>query len=30
LQWGADQKRVLITHDIKTMPDFAHRRVAAA
>lgn len=29
LQWAADQDRVLITHDIKTMPDFAHQRVAA-
>jgi len=29
LQWAADEERVLITHDIKTMPDFAHQRVAA-
>lgn len=28
LQWAAEQGRVLITHDIRTMPDFAHRRVA--
>lgn len=29
LQWAADQRRALITHDIRTMPDFAHQRVAA-
>lgn len=29
LQWAADQGRVLISHDIRTMPDFAHQRVAA-
>jgi predicted nuclease of predicted toxin-antitoxin system len=28
LQWAAEQGRVLITHDIRTMPDFAHHRVA--
>lgn len=28
LQWAADQGRVLITHDIRTMPDFANQRVA--
>ncbi|WP_460818712.1 hypothetical protein [Nocardioides korecus] len=28
LGWAADQGRVLITHDIRTMPDFAHHRVA--
>jgi hypothetical protein len=30
LRWAADQGRVLITHDVRTMPDFAHRRVAEA
>jgi predicted nuclease of predicted toxin-antitoxin system len=29
LTWAAGHDRVLVTHDIKTMPDFAHRRVAA-
>jgi predicted nuclease of predicted toxin-antitoxin system len=29
LQWAADNGRALITHDIRTMPDFAHQRVAA-
>lgn len=29
LQWAADDGRVLVTHDIKTVPDFAHDRVAA-
>lgn len=29
LQWAADHDRVLITHDIRTMPDCAHERVAA-
>jgi predicted nuclease of predicted toxin-antitoxin system len=28
LRWAANHERVLITHDIKTMPDFAHQRVA--
>ena len=28
LQWAADQGRVLVTHDIKTIPDFAHQRVS--
>lgn len=25
LQWAADQSRVLITHDIRTVPHFAHQ-----
>lgn len=29
LQWAADDGRLLVTHDIKTVPDFAHDRVAA-
>lgn len=29
LQWAADEGRVLVTHDIKTIPDFAHERVSA-
>lgn len=29
LEWAADHQRVLITHDIATMPDFAYQRVAA-
>ena len=29
LAWAAEHERVLITHDITTMPDFAHERVAA-
>lgn len=29
LQWAADDGRVLVSHDIKTVPDFAHDRVAA-
>jgi len=29
LQWAADHGRVLITRDIRTMPTFAHQRVAA-
>lgn len=28
LAWAAEQGRVLITHDSRTMPDFAHHRVA--
>lgn len=28
LQWAAEQGRVLITHDVRTVPDFAHQRVA--
>lgn len=27
LEWAARHKRVLLTHDIKTMPDFAYDRV---
>lgn len=29
LQWAADQGRVLITHDLKTMPGFAGERLSA-
>lgn len=29
LQWAAAQGRVLVTHDIATVPDFAHERVRA-
>lgn len=29
LQWAADEGRVLISRDIKTIPTFAHERVAA-
>lgn len=29
LQWAADEGRALVTHDIATIPDFAHERVAA-
>lgn len=29
LQWAADEGRVLATHDVKTIPDFAHERVSA-
>lgn len=29
LRWAAAQSRVLITHDIRTMPDFAHERISA-
>lgn len=29
LQWAADEGRVLVTHDIRTVPDFAHERVVA-
>lgn len=29
LQWAAEEGRVLVTHDIATMPGFAHERVAA-
>ncbi|HET7328197.1 MAG TPA: DUF5615 family PIN-like protein [Nocardioidaceae bacterium] len=29
LQWAADQGRVLITHDLKTMPRFAGERLNA-
>ena len=28
LQWAADEGRALVTHDIKTIPDFANERVA--
>lgn len=29
LQWAADEGRVLVTHDIRTISDFAHERVSA-
>lgn len=29
LRWAADEGRVLISRDIKTIPTFAHERVAA-
>lgn len=29
LDWCARESRILLTHDISTMPDFAHERVAA-
>ena len=29
LQWAADEDRVLLTHDVATMPDFAYERIAA-
>jgi predicted nuclease of predicted toxin-antitoxin system len=29
LQWAADDGRALVTQDIRTVPDFAHQRVAA-
>ena len=29
LQWAADDGRILISHDLKTMPGFAGERVAA-
>ena len=29
LQWAADQGRILISHDLKTMPGFAGERLAA-
>ena len=30
LQWAADEHRILISHDIKTLPGFAADRIAAA
>ncbi|MDR1998377.1 MAG: DUF5615 family PIN-like protein [Frankiaceae bacterium] len=29
LQWAAEQDRVLVTHDLKTVPGFANERIAA-
>jgi Domain of unknown function (DUF5615) len=29
LAWGAEQRRILVTHDIKTIPKFAYERVRA-
>ena len=28
LEWAASQERVVLTHDLRTMPDFAYERVA--
>jgi predicted nuclease of predicted toxin-antitoxin system len=28
LEWAANEGRILLTHDISTVPDFAHKRVA--
>lgn len=30
LTWAAEQNRVLVTHDLKTIPRFAYERVAAS
>ena len=30
LEWAAGQRRIVITHDKKTMPDFAAQRIRAA
>jgi hypothetical protein len=29
LAWAAEEGRVILTHDIRTMPDFAAQRIAA-
>lgn len=29
LEWCAAQNRILLTHDVSTVPDYAHTRVAA-
>ena len=29
LAWAADNDRVVLTHDIKTMPEFGYERIAA-
>jgi predicted nuclease of predicted toxin-antitoxin system len=29
LEWAAQQGRILLTHDVQTMPNFAHQRVRA-
>jgi len=29
LNWAAQENRVLLTHDVKTIPDFAYARVAS-
>jgi hypothetical protein len=29
LDWAAQEKRILLTHDYKTMPHFAYQRIAA-
>jgi predicted nuclease of predicted toxin-antitoxin system len=28
LEWAAQYDRIVLTHDLRTMPDFAYRRVA--
>ena len=28
LEWAANQGRIVLTHDLRTMPDFAYERVA--
>lgn len=28
LEWAAQESRVLLTHDVKTMPDYAYQRLA--
>jgi hypothetical protein len=30
LAWAAEQQRILLTHDVRTIPDFAFARVQAA
>jgi predicted nuclease of predicted toxin-antitoxin system len=30
LEWAAKEGRILLTHDVKTMPDYAYDRVRAA
>lgn len=29
LEWAAEAGRILLTHDVATIPDYAHERVAA-
>lgn len=29
LQWAADNARILLTHDLRTIPDFAYARIVA-
>jgi hypothetical protein len=28
LEWAAQENRILLTHDLKTIPDFAYNRIA--
>ena len=28
LEWAANQDRIVLTHDLRTMPDFAYERIA--